>query len=81
MVVFHGTDEVSAVSIVREGFREGTYFSPYRSVAEDYGCVVFEVDLGPGVLKGENHYEDTDELWQFHIRHAYGPEVIRHIYR
>ena len=57
VICFHGTDEISAAEIRREGFSEGTFFSKHLEDALEFGGpwvfgVCFDEDkLSPGCWK------------------------------
>lgn len=73
IVCYHGTSQENVESILREGFREGSYFAYRVADSLAYGgpylfAVAFSVD--PAMWHGE------ENGFQFHLREAMGPEEI-----
>ncbi len=62
MRAFHGTDSAEKRdSIMREGFREGTWFAfDVHDALRFGGAYLFEAEFDPALFSG-----DVD--WQFHI--------------
>ena len=59
MYIYHGTNKINAMSILKTGFKAGTYFSPYLGTALNQGGeYVFEVWLDEELDK---------DCWQFQI--------------
>lgn len=74
-IVYHGTGEKQAKSILREGFRAGTWFASHLEDALEFGGVhvfeaVVEVDKMPPPDENER------DLWQFWIRTPWPPDKI-----
>lgn len=74
MTAYHGTDEETAESIMRSGFRPGTYFAYRRADAAKFGPVIFSVwfsdnpEMWNGIADG----------WQFHTKIFIPPtEILR----
>ncbi len=68
MYVYHGTNQENSISILRTGFKSGTYFSPYLDSALLYGGeYVFSVWIDKELDK---------ECWQFQIDEDWGADKI-----
>jgi hypothetical protein len=67
---FHGTNETAANSILKEGFKVGTYFARHLESALAYGGpFVFEVALDRSLMS-------EDVTWQLHTMVPIGVEDI-----
>lgn len=68
-IVYHGTNQVAAESILHEGFRTGTWFARHLEDALTFGGLhVFEVVAETDKISGNN--------WQFTITHPWVPTKI-----
>lgn len=68
-IVYHGTSYKSSKSILKEGFREGTYFAKYLEDALGYGGkYIFEVAYQYNKIPKKN--------WQFICEEKISPEFI-----
>ncbi|MBP5459399.1 MAG: hypothetical protein J6Y62_04490 [Clostridia bacterium] len=72
MFVYHGTNQANAMAILKEGFKKGTYFTPYLDSALVFGGeYVFAV-----WLEGERIENWGEDRWQFVIPEPWGPGMI-----
>lgn len=68
---YHGTNKNNAKSILKTGFREGTWFAKHLEDAIGYGGeYVFEVDM-----------EVNNEDWQIHMGHDIPTSWIHSLHR
>lgn len=72
MYVYHGTGRDNALSIMKTGFRKGTFFTPYLDSALVFGGeYVFAV-----WLENERIEDFGEDNWQFTIPEDWGPDRI-----
>lgn len=65
MIAYHGTNKLAAKSILRVGFRKGTYFAFNKTESMNYGNFIFSVIFKPD----PNLWHGEADGWQFHLRH------------
>jgi hypothetical protein len=72
-VAYHGTATIEARdSILKEGFRKGTYFAYRIKDAQTFGGkYIFEVEFSIDGFQGD------ENDWQFHLRDPLPPEAIK----
>jgi hypothetical protein len=72
---YHGTDEKAAASIIKTGFRVGTYFGEALQDALTFGGEhVFEVELDDSKINKGAHPEDD---WQLHtLEHIPADRIV-----
>ncbi len=72
MIAYHGTTRKNAVSIVKEGFRSGTYFAYNVRDAQFFGGPwIFAARFDDDGFRGS--YNDK---WQFHLQNSLPPGAI-----
>ncbi len=71
IVAYHGTSRENVDSILKEGFRVGTYFAYAIEDARYFGgeCV-FAAQFNEDGFRGDN------DGWQFHLRDPLAPSEI-----